>query len=277
MKELIQQLIGEGRTEEALTQLVQLSNDGVLLLSRYNAGKRQFNNGMIEYSEWARIQAQLNYAALELANSLKPTAAATPIATATPTAPAASGTGKKVFISYNHNDHFVMRAVKDELEKAGIQVHVDVNDMSAGESIQGFIDEAFKNNEIILSIISRNSLLSGWVNKEMTTARVLNTFNKNWIPVSIDDACFNNDFVFEANTIIEKKMSDLKEQIMKALSANISISSFTDELKRQEDLKSNISGNIAELKGLLVVDIRPNVFDGGMAKVIKTIQAQLNK
>lgn len=275
MKELIQQLIGEGRTEEALTQLVQLSNDGVLLLSRYNAGKRQFNNGMIEFSEWSRIQAQLNYAALELANSLKPTTATAP--TATPTAAPASGTGKKVFISYNHNDHFVMRAVKDELEKAGIQVHVDVNNMNAGESIQGFIDEAFKNNDVVLSIISRNSLLSGWVNKEMTTARVLNTFNKNWIPVSIDDACFNNDFVFEANTIIEKKMSDLKEQIMKALSANISISSFTDELKRQEDLKSNISGNIAELKGLLVVDIRPNVFEGGMAKVIKTIQAQLNK
>lgn len=273
MKELIQQLISEGRTEDALNKLVQASDEGIILLSRYNNGKRQFNMGLIDFGEWSRIQNQINYAVLETANGLKG-GGVSPV-TSTSETPDDANHGKRIFISYNHNDHFVMRAVKDELLKAGLQVHVDLNDMSAGESIQGFIDEAFKNNDIVLSIISRNSLLSGWVNKEMTVARVLNTFNKNWIPVSIDDACFNNNFIFEANEIIDKKIAELREQVVKAIAANLPITSFTDDLKRQEDLKANIASNIAELKGLLVVDIRPNVFESGMAKVIKTIQGQM--
>ena len=66
----IQTLIATGATEQALEEFCKVSNDGILLLSRYNAGKNQFNMGMIEFGEWSRIQNQINYAVLEIVNSL---------------------------------------------------------------------------------------------------------------------------------------------------------------------------------------------------------------
>ena len=57
MKEQIQQLIADGRTEEALALLAQQSSDALLLQARYNNGKKQYNMGLIEFSEWQRTQA----------------------------------------------------------------------------------------------------------------------------------------------------------------------------------------------------------------------------
>lgn len=71
MKDRIQQLIAEGRVEDALALLAQHSNDALLLQARYNNGKKQYNMGLIEFSEWQRTQTQINYAVLELANSVK--------------------------------------------------------------------------------------------------------------------------------------------------------------------------------------------------------------
>jgi len=70
-KAQIQELISLGKTEEALELLEQLTTDAVLLQSRYNGAKRQYSMGMIDFSEWSRTQAQINYAALEMVNSVK--------------------------------------------------------------------------------------------------------------------------------------------------------------------------------------------------------------
>lgn len=278
MKEQIQQLIAEGRTEDALDMLAKLSSDAILLQSRFNNGKKQYNMGLIEFSEWQRTQAQINYAALELANSTKTTAA--------PAGNASAGNNQsnqgggqaeqpfKVFISYNHQDSFAMRSVKGFLEDHNVKVHVDINDMSVGESIQGFIDQAFKNNDFVLSIISRNSLLSGWVARELTVAQVLNKLNNNWIPISIDNSAFDNNFFFEANASIDLKITAQREQIKKALESDLDISAFTDELKRLQDLKASISSTIANLKSVLVIDINGPAFDSGMMKVVNKIRSR---
>ena len=49
MKEQIQQLIADGRTEEALALLAQHSSGALLLQARYNNGKKQYNMGLIVY------------------------------------------------------------------------------------------------------------------------------------------------------------------------------------------------------------------------------------
>ncbi|MBK8920091.1 MAG: toll/interleukin-1 receptor domain-containing protein [Saprospirales bacterium] len=281
MKEQIQQLVAEGRTEDALALLAQHSSDALLLQARFSNGKKQYNMGLIEYSEWQRTQAQINYAALELASTIK--GAGKPAAPGHGAgqqqhqhAPAetAAAHGSKVFISYNHQDSFAMRSVKGFLEDHGIKVHVDISDMSAGESIQGFIDEAFKNNDFVISVVSRNSLLSGWVNKELTVAQVLNQFNNNWIPVSIDDAAFNKDFFFEANEGIDRKISDLRGQVKKALDSELDIAPFTDELKRLQDLKASLASTLSNLKNLLVIDISGKAFDSGMLKVVDRLKGK---
>ena len=71
MREEIQQLIAEGRTEDALALLVKHNSDAVLLQARYNQAKKQQNMGMIDFGEWSRVQSQVNYAALEMAGQVK--------------------------------------------------------------------------------------------------------------------------------------------------------------------------------------------------------------
>lgn len=66
MKEQIQQLIAGAQTKDALNLLVQKYPDALLLQAQYNNGEKQFNLGLIEFSEWGRIQAKVNNAALAM-------------------------------------------------------------------------------------------------------------------------------------------------------------------------------------------------------------------
>lgn len=279
MREQIQQLIAEGRTEEALALLAQHSSDALLLQARYNNGKKQYNMGLIEFSEWQRTQAQINYAALELSNSLKGLPSAPVQSTSGTRANASSSTAPTtpkqqtgVFISYNHNDFFAMRTVKDFLEDNGIKVTVDMQDLGVGDKIESFIDKALKDNQFILSIISSNSLKSGWVNKELSATLLLNKFDKKWLPVLLDRKCFEPSFYNETMDEFDLKIKNLNKEIQVTLKKNRDIRSFTDELERLKDLQNDFGQTIKSLKGHYVEDISGNLFDFGMSRVLKAIK-----
>ncbi|MFN0036173.1 MAG: TIR domain-containing protein [Saprospiraceae bacterium] len=270
----IQELISLGKTEEALELLGQLTTDAVLLQSRFQGAKKQYGMGMIDFSEWSRTQAQINYGALEMMNGVKePSAGQAQQNPRAQEAPAAAEQNRpKVFLSYSHKDAFAMRSVKSFLEDHGVHVHIDLNDISAGSEIQGFIDKALRENDFVVSIISQNSLESGWVSKELTVAQFLNKTNQNWIPIAIDGAWKDDKFFFSVNDSIDKKITGVRKQMRKALDSDLDISPFTEELKRFQDLKASIGSTIATLKTLLVVDISGELFEVGMGKVVKKIK-----
>ena len=68
-----------------------------------------------------------------------------------------------VFISYSKKDKEIAARVRASLEASGIKVTIDSESMAAGGNIRAFIDQAIRDTEVTLSIISRNSLLSDWV------------------------------------------------------------------------------------------------------------------
>jgi hypothetical protein len=71
VKDYIQNLIANGQTEEALEVLSKYKrDDAIMLQARYNNGKKRHNMGLDEASEWSRVQAQVNYALLELAGGV---------------------------------------------------------------------------------------------------------------------------------------------------------------------------------------------------------------
>ena len=57
---------------------------------------------------------------------------------------------RKAFISYNHKDKKVADELKIQLEKAGIDITIDIEDMLAGEDIKRFIEESIKNTDVAL-------------------------------------------------------------------------------------------------------------------------------
>lgn len=271
MKEQIQQLIAAGQTEEALQLLVNSMPDAILLQARYNQGKKQYNMGLIEFGEWSRIQAQINYAALELSGSAKLNYSA-PINKNTQTI-SGNGTSKTVFISYNQQDVFAMRAVRDFLEDNGIKVTVDAENLSVGRNIEDFIDQALKDNQFILSIVSEHSLKSGWVNKELSATLLLSKFDKKWLPVLLDHKSFERPFYNQTMDEFDLKIKKLQKELQVALKKGRDIRAFTDELERLQDLRNDFAKTIQALKNHYSEDISGNLFDFGMGRVLKAIQA----
>jgi len=67
---LIQSLIAQGKTDEALLLLSEQTTEAALLQARFNSSKRQYNMGLIGFENWSRVQAQINYSVLDLAERL---------------------------------------------------------------------------------------------------------------------------------------------------------------------------------------------------------------
>lgn len=279
MKEQIQQLIAVGQTKDALHLLVQMNPDALLLQAQYNNGEKQFNLGLIDFGEWGRIQARVNFAALEMAVQPAPTSGAG--VPANPgTRPPASTSGEQpqpvkasVFISYNEKDSHSMRAVKSYLEDQDIKVVVDIQDLGVGVKIEDFINKALRENQAVLSIVSQNSLKSGWVNQELSAALLMSKFDKKWIPVLLDRKCYELAFFNKTMDGFDLKIKKLQTTIEETLKKGRDIRSFTDELERLKDLQNDFGKTIQALKNHFTEDISGNSFEHGMLRVVKAIKA----
>lgn len=287
MKEQIQQLIAEGRTEEALALLAQHSSDALLLQARYNNGKKQYNMGLIEFSEWQRTQAQINYAALELSNSVKGGPVPVPApANPGPNSPApgqhAGGASSatphqdakpKVFISYNHKDSETVDKIKNYLENKGVDVRIDKEDLSATEKIKDFIIRNFRENDFILFVASNNSLRSGWVGYEQTIATFAELLDKmKIINVRLDAECFRDDLPLEVAREVRQEIVKLDELIEQYKQEGIPFTNVTTKRQRLEKFRLGISDLIDRLQNSLTLDVGAENFDASMARVYSAIQ-----
>lgn len=274
-KEKIQALIANGQTEEALVLITQIDDDAILLQARYSNGKKQYNMGLVDFGEWQRIQNQVNYALLELADKAdagsNPTIAPSPAA-AEKTPPTPPTAERQVFISYNHADDLQARLIKRHLEDNGIKVFIDI-DMPAGMFIDKFIDDSLAQSNFLLPIISRNSLASGWVNKEVTAGFLAQRItSKKVVPVRLDGAVFDGKFYLDTMVEINKRVEELKANAVKALELNIDIRAFQDDLSNQRDLQANLGTMIETLKKVNVIDLSDGKFESGMGRIVSTIK-----
>lgn len=273
MKEEIQQLIAAGQTEEALQILVNSMPDAILLQARYNQGKKQYNMGLIEFGEWSRIQAQINYAALELAGSKKLNYAE-PVAPVAPTpAENGNGTAKKVFISYNHDDRDVARRVCTFLEGKGLNVIIDEDDLPAGKSILDFIQQSIRECDAVVSIVSAKSLQSGWVGQESVASMfAVWMADKKFIPVRLDDVLFDSKFQIMALKSINAKIQELDKDILEIQSLGSDARDLQDDRKRLFDLQKDFSNILLRLKTVSMTMIQGDAFEPGMNRVLAAIQ-----
>lgn len=274
IKAQIQDLISLGKTEEALQQLEQLTNDAILLQSRYNGAKRQYSMGMIDFSEWSRTQAQINYAALEMMNGVKggKLEALSNDSQTIPNKP--TGNKPKVFISYSWDDQEHAFKVRDFLEENECEVIIDEEDIDAGGSILQFIQEGIKKCDALVSIVSGSSLQSGWVGGESLSAMyAVWLADKKFIPVRLDKVVFDIDFQISAQETLNTKIGELKAKIQKleSLDGGDAVA-FREDLSRMNELKNNLGKIIQKFKSVLMLDITGNNFDLSMKKVIATIQ-----
>lgn len=275
MKEQIQQLIAAGQTKDALQLLVQSNGDALLLQAQFNNGEKQFNLGLIDFSEWQRIQARVNFAALEMAGKIGNSA---PVAAPNdnPAGPAAraNGNSRTVFISYNHGDMKVAVQARDFLQSEGLDVIFDQDDLEAGRSIMEFIQSGIKKADAVLSIVSSKSLQSGWVGQEsVASIYAVWLADKKFIPVRLDDVAFDIDFHIAATEALNKQIDDLKGKIRKLEELGVDSPASRDDLSRMVELKNNMGKIIQRLTSVSLLDIGEANFEANMRRVLAAINA----
>jgi len=101
-----------------------------------------------------------------------------------------------VFISYSHQDKGFARFVAQQLRDEGARVWVDEGELQVGQSLLATIGKAVNRVKFVLAIISKHSIRSRWVGKELAIAmqKELGGRTVVVIPLRIDD-CRMPDFI----------------------------------------------------------------------------------
>lgn len=63
---------------------------------------------------------------------------------------------RKVFISYSHQDHVCAQGIARFLIRQGYDVWIDVDKLTAGQNWASNIEDALKNSDVFLALLSKN-------------------------------------------------------------------------------------------------------------------------
>lgn len=77
---------------------------------------------------------------------------------------------RQVFVTYSQADRGVARQVAEALLDAGLLVWIDAWELQAGDSIGQRIDDLIASSDVLLVLLSPNSVASKWVQKELSAA-----------------------------------------------------------------------------------------------------------
>ena len=88
----------------------------------------------------------------------------------------------QIFISYSRKDIDFVRKLAGDLEKAGYDVWWDLTDLRGGDDWPRVIPAAIESSQFMIIVLSPNSVVSDWVEKEYTYALSL---HKKVIPLML--------------------------------------------------------------------------------------------
>jgi ribosomal protein L7Ae-like RNA K-turn-binding protein len=169
---------------------------------------------------------------------------------------AAEMIARTVFISYNHKDEATAQLLKTKLEEAQLNVILDSASMKAGTEIKDFITTSIENSKATISIVSNNSLLSGWVGIETVNALNFKDYfkGKEFVACCLDEDFTKDNYVKEASAKFKKRLEEIAVVIEQRSNENDS-RDLNDEKSRLIMLDKSLDGIIGKLKGMLRIDI----------------------
>lgn len=75
-----------------------------------------------------------------------------------------------IFLSHSREDKFFARKLAEKLSEFGVDVWIDEAEIKVGDSLIRKISEAIEKAEYVAAVLSHNSVLSPWVQKELAIA-----------------------------------------------------------------------------------------------------------
>jgi len=178
-----------------------------------------------------------------------------------------------VFISYNHNDKAIADEIRTLLEKRNIDVILDSDDMNAGEVINQFIIDSVNRSTITLSILSTNSLMSGYVSMETIRTFYSEEFThkKKLIACYLDDDFMRADFIIRSVKKIDEKLAEIKKIIDEQDALDVDTKNLNSQKTRLYDLRQNLDRIVEKLNASLCIDIRGDQLTANFPKILESI------
>jgi hypothetical protein len=165
------------------------------------------------------------------------------------------GAHEQVFISYNHENQIKSLELAALLEKEGIETVIDKNDNMAGDKINEFIRKSIFESAVTLLVVSKQSLLSGWVSIEAMDSFRLSELDprRKCIPCSLDESFRNKGFGTESIRLINERIASLDEDTRQREKSDTSDNDT--KRKRLVKLRDNLSDILENLDEIVCVDI----------------------
>jgi len=180
-----------------------------------------------------------------------------------------------IFISYNHANKEDAALVFSFLKDHGITTILDSDAMPAGQDIKFFIENAVKNISITLALVSRQSLLSGWV-----SAETINTFfmerlglKKRFIAICLDNSFMDSGFGAEAIRHIDEQLGKIKILIQQHDDLGVDSRNLNTEKSRLIALRNNMDEILNRLKNSLCLDGTNGKIKDALPALLRAIKA----
>lgn len=114
------------------------------------------------------------------------------------------------FISYSSKDDAFAKRLYADLQNNNVRCWFAPEDLKWGERIRTGIDEAIRLHDKLLLVLSKSSVASGWVEREVKTALAKERKEKRTVlfPVRIDKAVFDSPFDWATEIRHERNIGD---------------------------------------------------------------------
>jgi len=114
------------------------------------------------------------------------------------------------FISYSSKDEAFARRLYADLQSHNVRCWFAPEDLKWGERIRTSIDEAIRLHDKLLLVLSKSSVASGWVEREVKTALAKERKEKRTVlfPVRVDKAVFESPFDWATEIRHERNIGD---------------------------------------------------------------------
>lgn len=117
------------------------------------------------------------------------------------------------FISYSSKDESFARKLVGDLEAADVTCWFAPHNMAIGAKIRPGIDEAITKQDKILLVLSKNSISSYWVEKEVETAfeREISTGTTLLVPIMLDSTVMVTQAAWAADIRRQRNIGDFSD------------------------------------------------------------------
>lgn len=179
-----------------------------------------------------------------------------------------------VFISYTHSDRAIATLLKQKLERENLRVLIDSDAMAAGQNIREFIEKSVINSRVTLSVVSRASLLSGWVCMETVNTFYLEKFlpGKKFIACYIDEDFFLPGFTSTAVQQFDEQLQSIQTLTDKHNILGIDTRDLNDTKTRLLAIRNNLDEIVQRLRNSLCVKIAGEQLEENFPLIVKSIR-----